>query len=184
MRWQGLFEDLEAQASALAQAARAAEVRDQIRGEFASVLLFDRMRAALGALVRVRVTGLGTVTGRLTRCGPDWLLIDEGDGQETLVATRWLLTVRGLGRYSAPPPGPVEARLGLRHVLRGVARDRSRVQVRLVDELLITGTLDRVGADFVELAAHSDGESRRRREVRDVEIVSLHAIIAVRRSIR
>jgi hypothetical protein len=183
MRWQALFDDLEAQATALDQAARAAQVGDRIRGESGSVSLFDRSRAGIGAFIRIRLAGVATVAGQLMRCGPDWLLVDDGDGRETLVATRWLLSVSGLGRYSAPPPGPVDSGLGMRHVLRGVARDRSPVQVWLGDGTLVTGTLDRVGADFVELAAHSDGELRRSHEVRDVELVPLQAISALRRSL-
>jgi hypothetical protein len=45
------------------------------------------------------------------------------------------------------------------------------------------GTIDRVGADFIEVATHPAGEARRRADVRDVELVTLAAIAAVRRSV-
>ena len=44
------------------------------------------------------------------------------------------------------------------------------------------GTIDRVGADFVETAVHAAAEPRRRQDVRDVELLPLRAIALVRRS--
>lgn len=184
MRWDALFGDLEAQADALAHAERAAEVDERARGEIGALGLVDRARAAVGTEVRVRLVGLA-VTGRLDRVGPDWLLLDEGDGREVVVASARLLAVRGLARYSAPPgsAGVVASRLGLRHVLRAVARDRSGVRVHLVDGATLDGTVDRVGADFVELATHPVGEPRRWQQVRDVELLPLAGVVAVRRSV-
>ena len=77
----------------------------------------------------------------------------------------------------------VESRLTLRSALRGLVRDRSAVQVRLVDARMITGTLDRVGADFVELAEHAAAEPRRRADVRDVLVLPLAAIVLIRRQV-
>jgi hypothetical protein len=75
----------------------------------------------------------------------------------------------------------VESRLGLRHVLRGIARDRSAVRISLIDGTAIDGTIDRLGADFVEVAQHAAGELRRRDQVRDVVLVPLSALAVVRR---
>jgi len=65
--------------------------------------------------------------------------------------------------------------------LRGIARDRSAVRLLLRDGSALAGTVDRVGADFVELAAHPAGELRRRVEVRDVLVVPTAALAVVRR---
>jgi hypothetical protein len=185
VRWHALFDDLEAQAAALEQAERAAEVDERARGEIGSLRLHDRARAAIGDPLRLRISGGLAVAGRLTRLGPEWWLIDEGGGRESVVATAHLLTVRGLGRYSAVPgtAGLVESRIGLRQVLRGVARDRSAVQVHLADGTALAATIDRVGADFIEIATHAPAEPRRLREVRDVELLPITAIAAVRRSL-
>ncbi|MDT4912702.1 MAG: hypothetical protein QOC66_1830 [Pseudonocardiales bacterium] len=185
MRWAALFADLEAQAAVLEQAERAAEVDERTRGEVGALRLRDRARAAIGTPVRVRATGGVTAAGELLRVGPDWLLVDEGGGRELVVATAHLLSLRGLGRYSAVPntEGVVESRLGLRHALRGIARDRSAVRVHLTDGSTVDATIDRVGADFLEVATHGAGEVRRRSDVRDVELIPLAAIGAVRRSV-
>jgi hypothetical protein len=50
-----------------------------------------------------------------------------------------------------------------------------------VDGRSLTGTPDRVGADFVDLALHDPAEPPRRTEVRSRATVSLAAIACVRR---
>ena len=185
MRWDELFADLEAHAAALARAERAGEVDERTRGEVGALALVDRVRAAVGAPVRVQVLGGLTVSGTVSRVGSDWLLVDEQGGREAVVVLARVLRVRGLVRYSAVPDsmGVVESRLGLRHVLRGIARDRSMTRLHLVDGSVLDATPDRVGADFVEVATHAAGEARRRADVREIEAVPLSAIAAVRRAV-
>lgn len=185
MRWDGLFDDLEAQAAALDVASRAGEVDERTRGEIGELTWHDRARAGLGGTVRLRIAGGVTLSGELLRVGPDWLLVGEAPDREVVVVTAAVLGVRGLGRYSAVPgtESVITARLGLRHALRGIARDRSVVRLHLLDGSTLDVTLDRVGADFVEAAAHAPGEARRRSEVREVELVPLAALAAVRRSV-
>jgi hypothetical protein len=185
MRWDALFDDLEAQAAVLELAERAAEVEERTRGEVGSLTLRDRARASVGTRLRLRLAGQVALAGTLARVGPDWMLLDEGAAREVVVATTHVLSLRGLGRYSAVPgsTGAVESRLGLRHALRGIARDRSAVRIHLVDGSTADGTLDRIGADFIEAATHSAGELRRRGDVRDVELLPLDAVVAVRRSV-
>lgn len=187
MRWDALFADLEAQADALLHAERAAEVETRTRGEVGTLTVTDRLRGALQSTLRVRLPGGLLVSGVLARVGPDWLLLEDTVDREVVVAVRHVVGIRGLGRLSAPlsAASVVESRLGLRHALRGIARDRSAVRVHLADgtgQATVDGTVDRVGADFIEVAAHPAGEARRRPDVREVELVPLTAIAAVRRS--
>jgi hypothetical protein len=111
--------------------------------------------------------------------------VDEGAGREVLLAGSALLRISGLTRHSAAavPTRVVEARMGLRHALRAVARDRSGVAVHLRDSTVLSATIDRVGADFIEVALHASGEPRRRGEVREVALVALAAVAAVRRAV-
>jgi hypothetical protein len=185
MRWDALFADLEAQAEVLGQALRAAEVDERTRGELASLRLRDRARAAVGTPLRLRSSGGLLGVGELRRVGPDWLLVEEAGSRELVVATAHLVSVRGLGRYSAVPAseGAVESRLAFRHALRGIARDRSAVRVHLVDGSTVDATIDRIGADFIEVATHGAAEARRRQDVREVELIPIGAIAGVRRSL-
>ena len=92
-----------------------------------------------------------------------------------------VLGVTGVGaRTAAPDDGPVAKRLDLRWALRGLARDRTSVALGLVDGSLVTGTLDRVAADHLDLAEHGLGEARRASAVRQVRLVPLAAIACVR----
>ena len=182
MRWDDLFRDLEAQLDVAATAHEAAEIADRTRREQARLRLVDRLRAAIGVDVRVSVRGLGSVTGRLADVGADWLLLAESTGRDLLVRQAAILEITGLGLQSTEPgsEGRVAARLDLRFALRAIARDRSPVTLALVDGALLTGTVDRTGADFLELADHPLGDARRASAVRTIRTVPLEALAAVR----
>jgi hypothetical protein len=183
MRWDGLFADLEAQAEALDIAERAAEVEERARAEFGRIRLLDRLRPAVGQPVQVRCAGGAAVVGSLARVGPDWLLVSEGPDREAVIVAAAVLRVSGLGRLSGTPDSEsvVESRLGLRHALRGIARDRSGVRIALQDGTIVDGTIDRLGVDFIEVAEHAAGEPRRRGDVRDMLVVPLGALTVVQR---
>jgi hypothetical protein len=98
-----------------------------------------------------------------------------------LVPLSAVLGITGLGSQSAPPDrGPVAKRLDLRWALRGLARSRSAVALGLADGTLVTGTLDRVAQDHLDLAEHGLGEARRAAAVRQVRVVPLSAVALVR----
>jgi hypothetical protein len=183
MRWDDLFADLEAQASTLERNERSAEVEERVRAESGRLRLQDRFRGNIENAVSLRCAGALTIHGSVRRCGPDWLLIDEDAGGEAVVALDLVQAVSGLDRLSAPPDseGEVARRLGIRSALRRVARDRAAVQVHLRDGSVATGTLDRVGSDFVELTLHAAGEPRRSGEVRGMLTIAMAALVAVRR---
>lgn len=187
MRWESLFADLDAQWEAMEAAELAVEVADRARREAGFLRVIDRLRPAVGHRLRVDVGGLppadrGVLVGRLAALGIDWLLVEDHLGAETLVPLRSVLAVRGLSGQAAHPghEGRVGARLDLRYVLRQVARDRSECRIALTDGRVVTGTLDRVGADFLDVAEHAPGEFRRPREV-GVCVIPLGAVAFLRR---
>ena len=182
MRWSALFADLEAQLQAGEEAELAAEVRDRTRREAALLSTADRLRAAQGSVLQVVLEGAGTLSGRLVDAGPDWLLLDDGPGREALAAGHAVLGVLGLGRRVAAPgsEGEVGRRLDLRWALRGLARDRAPLSAVLRDGSRLSGTLDRVGADHVEIAEHAVGEVRRATAVQGVRLVPLGALAVLR----
>ena len=183
MRWQQLFADLEAQFDEAETAGVRAETASRIRAEVGAVRLDQRLRGAMGCSLSARCRGAGTVAGVLVDVGPDWLLLEQDLRREVLVAAAALTSVSGLTSRTAAPvdPGPVRGRLDLRWALRQLARDRSPVQVVLDDGAVLTGTVDRVGADFVELAEHSTDQPRRTEAVRGVQAVVMGAIAVVHR---
>ena len=182
MRWQRLFADLQAEFDAAEAAAERAEDASRRRAETGAVRLVDRLAGALGRPLTLRCRGAGDVAGVLVEVGADWLLLADDGRREVLVATSTVRTVAGLGRATAPAedPGPVRARLDLRRALRGLARDRSVVQVVLDDGAVYVGTVDGVGADHVELAEHAADQPRRAAAVRGVRAIALPAVAVVR----
>jgi hypothetical protein len=182
MRWQELFADLEAQFDAAQAAELAAEVADRTRREAARLCLTDRLAGAVGGEVTVDVWGAGAVRGRLTSAGVDWLLVEEPTGAEVLVPGDAVTSVRGLTAWSRSPgsEGVVVGKLDLRHALRGVARNRAALSVVLRDGGVLTGTIDRVGLDFLEVAEHPMGEPRRAGAVRDSRAIRLGAVALLR----
>jgi hypothetical protein len=182
MRWQQLFADLRAQFDEAEAAADRAESASRARAELGAVRLAERLGGTLGCTVTLRCRGAAHVSGVLADVGADWLLLEEAAGREALVATGAVIAVGGLGRQTAAPieGGIVQARLDLRRAARALARDRAAVQVVLEDGGVLTGTIDRVGADFLELAVHALDEPRRAGVVRGVLAVVLAAVVMIR----
>lgn len=149
MRWDDLFADLEARLDAAHAAERADEVADRTRAERARVGLADRLRAHAGP-VEVLVRDGGTVRGEVRDAGPAWLLLADGP-REHVVPTHAVAAVSGLTDQVAERAGAVLSCLGLGHVLRGIAQDRSVVRVRVAGADLV-GRVDAVGADHLDLA--------------------------------
>lgn len=182
MRWQQLFADLEAQFEAEQDAAERAETASRVRHEVGALRWVDRVAGALGSPVVLLCRGAGPVSGTLHDVGSDWLLLVDDQGRECLVATAAVRAVSGLGRRTAPveDAGPVRARLDLRRALRGLARDRAAVQLVLDEGTFLVGTIDRVGADYVEVAEHAADLPRRAEAVHGVRTVVLDAVVVVR----
>ncbi|MBA2553386.1 MAG: hypothetical protein H0V10_06785 [Geodermatophilaceae bacterium] len=186
MRWDRLFDDLEAQAVAVESREFEAEVAERSRAEQGRLRLTDRLRAARGHRVVLTVQGAGTVAGTLARVGAGWLLLAAPAEPELLVSLGAVGAVGGLGAATEHDVdrGLVEAALDLRKALRGLAVDRSGVRVTLTDGTAFEGTLDRVGADYVELAEHSLGEARRQGAVRSVRTIVIGSVALVARTER
>jgi hypothetical protein len=182
VRWERLFDDLEAQLAATDRDEHSAEIADRTRSEVARVQLFDRLREAVGTQVELSVEGVGGLSGVLRRVGEGWLLVDVASRPDVLVTSLGLLAVQGLPVAAIEPSsiGVVESRLDLGHVMRAVARDRAPVTVVLRDGSSFVGTIDRVGADFVDLAEHAADEPRRSGQVTAMRALALHAISLVR----
>lgn len=180
VRWDRLFADLEALAAAADTADFHSEVADRTRAEHGGIALVDRLRGACGQPVLVSVLGTGQLTGTLVDVGVDWMLLGGTGQPQILVRLGAVTALSGLGTATSPASdrGPVYRRLDFRRALRGLAGQRSHLRLTLADGVSLTGTLDRVGADFVELAEHAAGEARRPGAVRGVQTLPITAVAA------
>jgi len=179
MRWQQLFTDLESRFDDLASEAEDEEMPTRERLAQGETSAVERLRGAIGIRIRV-VTGVSRLAGELLQVGPDWLLLEESPGRELLVPIRSVTGVEGLLARTGTATTGIGGRLDLRFALRGLARDRSPLGVFTTGGTEVNGTIDRVGADYVEVALHAAWEPRRSSVVRSVMLVPLHGIDHIR----
>ena len=159
-RWERLFADLEAQFAESEVGEMRAEVADRTRAELAKLRMADRLRAAPPVHeLSIWTVGGATARGPVRSSGPDWVLLAEPGGIETVVALASAIKIAGLGRRASVPgsEGRVAGRLRLSYVLRGIARDRAPVVVSLIDGSTLTGIIDRVGADHIDVGQEVGG---------------------------
>jgi hypothetical protein len=178
MRWELLFADLEALAEATERIGFDADVADRGRAERAALALADRLCGHLESGLTFRLLDGDCVRGRLADVGCDWVLLD--DGGSVVLPLGAVAGVEGLSRLAAPPTGALARRVGLGVLLRRLGRDRAPVRIGLLDGTVVTGTIDRVGVDHLDLAQHAPDEARRPGTVRGVLVVRLAAMAKVR----
>jgi hypothetical protein len=179
MRWERLFADLEARFEAEERAIAEGDVIDLVRAERGRLTLHDRLRAHVGeSLTWSLAPGEVLERGELIDLGADWVLVRTGP-EEVLIPIGAVQYIGGLSRAADPSAGEVARRLGLAAVLRGLSRNRAVVGVRLRSDQRLTGTIDRVGVDHLDLAVHDREEPRRGPAVLGVRCVPFSAIAGV-----
>lgn len=194
MHWDHLFEDLEGQLASEWEAQRAALDAESERRRVASIELATRLRAfrSLSTAVQVDVAGSASVRGTVDQVGADWAGFDVR--AQRMLALVPLNKIHSLAidhgamlaslDEESSPRSLVQARMTLGFVLRDLARRRVAVDLHLAAGRALHGTIDRAGADHLDIALHDAGEPRRRSSVHGHRIVPLHALqwIGVRRT--
>ncbi len=185
MRWTRLFDDLEAQLAGQERTELASEVADHVRAERGQVSLLDRLLASAGAQVALRVRGVGPVRGTVAEVGAGWLVLRTPAAgadrrRDVLVPLSAVLMATGLANRSESRQSLAPRRLDLRHALRALSRDRAVVRLTDVEGGQVTGTIDRVGQDHLDLAEHPDDVPRRNPAVRHTHVLPFHAVATIR----
>ena len=146
MRWDRLFDDLEAQAEELERAERDA-LADELRdGDWAET----HWRDLLGGVVTLEAASGALLTGTVTLVNRTLVQI-SGDRVDHVVSADAVTVVHASERR-ADPTGRVAAALGWGHVFRALRDAGEDVVVRLVDGSSREGVVTAVGADFVRIA--------------------------------
>jgi hypothetical protein len=178
MRWDDLFSDLAAQWEAEARRELDGEVADRTRRERALVGLHERLAAGLGERVTLTVRMVGALPGRVQEVGDGWLLVAPETGGLALVPFTAVTGVTGLPlRADGTGRG---RRFGLGYALRGLSRDRATVLLTDLDGVVLSGTIDAVGRDVVELSEHAPDLPRRAENVTGRRLVPFSAMVLVR----
>lgn len=194
MRWDRFFEDLEDQLDSEWEAERAALDTEAERLRLSRVALRERL-VALSRQRRDVVVHLvdgSTLTGQVARVGADWFAIVSAPAAGALRSQAVIVPVSALTGIGAPmdavlasvrdaDAGPaLGQRMGLGFVLRDLVRRRVAVTVQLVGGRELSGTIDRAGADHLDLAVHDRGTPRRAENVTGYRVVPFTAIVLVR----
>jgi hypothetical protein len=178
MRWEGLFDDLAAQWDGEERRGRDAEVADRTRRERAEVTLVARVGAHRDVPLRLRLVTGRALDGEVADVGADWVLLRRvGARREALVPVAAVTGVLGLGPRTVEPG--LARRVSLGYALRALSRDRSVVALTDTSDLTVTGTIDSVGADALDLAEHPADDPRREANVRGTRTVPFAAIVVV-----
>jgi hypothetical protein len=181
MRWDALFDDLESQLDESDRLGFESEISDRTRAELAVLGLTERLRGALGLEVGVLLACGESFQGILVHAGAEALVLHQAQHQ-ILVPYAAVTRYSGLGRLSRQEPSCVRRSLGLAHSLRALAAGRSEVTLMLVNgggTLRLEGVIDRVGQDYLDLAAVRPGEARRPGQVMHVATVPFSSLAAV-----
>ncbi|WP_435199647.1 hypothetical protein [Janibacter sp. GS2] len=176
MRWDRLFDDLEAQVAARARLELDAEIAERTRLERARITLGERIVGAVGSEVTLRVRGGTIVRGRLEDSGDGWVLLLEAGGRQVLVPAPAVLGLSGLGR---PRDDTRARRFGIGSAVRGISRDRRAVVVIDVDGGTVHGTIGAVGADAFDIAEHPLDTPRRPEHVHAERVIPFAAIALI-----
>lgn len=182
MRWDALFEDMEAQLAARRRLDFEAEIAERARVDSAGVEIADRLRGSLGLCIRVHVGSGPAFEGTLSHAGSEALVLDEPRHQ-VLVPYAAAVHYGGLSRLAVSEPSRVRQRLGLASALRGLARNRARLTILVSRGPVGTGlhgVIDTVGRDFLDLALLPEDTDRRPGTVRQVLTLPFAALAAIR----
>lgn len=178
MRWDELFDDLEALAAQSHRAELDAEVADRVRRERAQVTVRARL-ATTRQPVRVHLAGGVVVDGSVVEVGSDWCVVADGAARLWLVPVHAILQVVGLGWSAATQEADVGRRFRFGMALRALARDRTPVHLYDVAGGRCSGTIDAVGADHLDFSEHPIDVPRRSANIQARRVVPFPAVAAV-----
>jgi hypothetical protein len=192
MRFDLLFDDLESQLETQLDADAAQHHIEEERLRAARTSMRERLAAlARGCAggIRMRLVGGSAIEVAPTAVGADWLAGELPGGAEAIVPVAAVASLSlsaaqvRASRVRMPEPErpDLTARLAIGVVLRDLARRRVAVDVLSpLEPAALHGTIDRVGADHLDLAVHARGDARREGNVVEHRVLALSAVAMVR----
>lgn len=196
MNWDRLFEDLEGQLASEWEAERAARDAESERLRIAQLMLRGRLRILCERQASII---MDLANGRrlpltLRTVGADWIAAESAmvrgavPTQSMLViplhAVHGISTDHGMVLGSLDeqevPPSALRERMTFGFILRDLARRRVPLHLSTAKAEDIHGTIDRAGADHLDLALHDAGTARLAGAVQGFRIVPFNAVVCVR----
>ncbi|MER7796890.1 hypothetical protein [Microbacterium sp. NPDC096154] len=197
MRWERFFDDLEDQLAAEWEAERAALESEAERLRVARLDLRSRLAGLAGEAegpVALELLDGFVRDVRISAVGADWIAAPEAaDARRMLLVP--IGAIRGIqvghgDLLRSARPAETRDRLAERVTFALALRDLSRRRVGVAVGVAaageagaartLTGTIDRVGADHLDLAMHDAGAPRRAADVRGYRMLPLAGVAWVR----
>lgn len=193
MRWDRFFDDLEDQLASEWEGERAALETEAERLRVSRMSLRERLLALVererdAAPLSVEFSDATVVTGEVTGVGADWVALQStaARGGATLAP---LGSIAAIGMphadvlRSARPASLATGmtdRMTFGFVVRDLVRRRVAVAVVTMGGRVLAGTIDRAGADHLDIALHESGVPRRADLVTGHRIVPFASIAWIR----
>jgi hypothetical protein len=193
VRWERFFDDLEDQLASEWEAERAALDTEAERLRLSRVALHERLSALVVGSEAIVPASFDLVDGTalkatVTGVGADFVALQAAEGRVgAIVVPFHAITGVGLSHQEllrsarpAPARSALAQRLTLGFVLRDLVRRRTAVAVHLASGRTLSGTIDRAGADHLDLALHEPGAPRRADIVSGYRVIPFAAVASVR----
>jgi hypothetical protein len=191
VRWENFFDDLEGQLAAEWEAERAALETEAERLRLSRVALRERLAMLVGrerdsAVPSFEVLDGTVLSAEVTGVGADWAALDGGRSGAMIVPFSAIAAIGMPHADVLRTARPVAARSALAErmtlgfIVRELVRRRIPVAVHLTRGRVLTGTIDRAGADHLDIALHEPGTPRRASEVSGHRIVPFAAVAWIR----
>jgi hypothetical protein len=189
VRWDELFADIEGQFERQLDAERVDLAAEGVRLQAGRRFLRERLGRMCGdgSTVSVVLVDAHVVELRVDSTGADWVAGELRLGERARGAVVPIAAIEGVlptreqldrDEPAADPVHGLSERLGLAFILRDLCRRRIVVELRTAGGTH-HGTIDRVGADHLDLAEHDPAEPRRPRAVRRMRLVPFSGILCV-----
>ncbi len=192
MLWDRFFDDLEGQLASEWEAERAALDSEAERLRLSRVTLRERLSALIdrdrtgSPAPSFEIVDGSVLSAEVTGVGADWVGL-AGERTGALVVPLSGITTIGMPHADvlrsarpAPARSGLADRMTLGFVLRDLVRRRISVTVQLANGRTLTGTIDRAGADHLDIALHEPGSARRASEVTGHRMVPFSAVAWIR----
>ena len=202
VRWDRFFDDLEDQLASEWEAERAALDTEAERLRLSRVTLRERLNALAERDRASSAPSFELIDGTVLKAevsavGADWVGLEPAGGFSdsghsvvpgAVIAPIGAICAIGMphpdllrsARPAASRPTGLSDRMTLGFVLRDLVRRRTAVAIHITGGRVLTGTIDRAGADHLDLALHEPGSPRRADAVTGYRVVPFTAIVWLR----
>ncbi len=173
-----IFEELEAEFEAGLRREAEQEAVAGLRAELGETRHWEALARRLGAELLVH-TSTRTFRGSLVASYQDFCVLRSASDAQHLIPYGPATTISLPLRRQPPQPVPPASHYRFALALRELARRREPVRLELAAGGTVTGTIELVGADYLELAEHDPNEARRETALTGRRLLGLAAIAIV-----